>query len=292
MFSQLISQYPRPHRDLLFQCPYCKELVSLKKFATSDAGVALECPSCAVVFFYEAPTRTSSEEKPSQPIDKALSAREPVFQAKVETAAATQPADVVVGVVREESRAKGVDVPITPNQRATTQASAEVGVESRICPKCGALSPASASSCRNCGLLFANVGVTFRPKSRDSATDPLEKAAWILWEEVEKNWENSTHHEKFLQYGIANEMFEFVSSRYRETKERGGVYADVSQTQLIKVVELVQQQFAIKMQRDESSQQRVRSWKFLLTFFLLLFGLVAFYLIWRQMFVPSQVVVP
>lgn len=271
MISHPLSQYTSPQRSLLFQCPGCKELTTLSDFSTSAEGVAICCRECSQIFFYPVSSHKEQSAYTERKIPEESTAKE-----------------TTVAIGSPESPMAG-RASVKQTNRMAEKKDRD---EEKICVKCGATSGKLAAACRHCGLVFANVGVTFRPSSRDTMTEPHEKAAWMLWDDVCKNWDDSTLHDKFLQYGMAHEMFEFVSLRYREAKEKDGQYADMAQQQLGKVVELVQQQFLIKMQRDESGQQRVKSWKMVLVVLLLMLGLVAFYIIWRQAFAPSQVVLP
>lgn len=292
IFLPRLSDHAVPNRSLLFQCPICKELTTLQVFQTSDQGLAIQCQECAEVFFY--PTQEAKEEVSTASTVAAKTVEE-------EHPGASSRRLASKASLLAQSKDSPLDNPVLAKDEAVSakkQPSTVIAKEPKSregmkqCPKCSSWCDDSLSSCPSCGLLFANVGKTYVPSTEDAPSSTEEKGAWQLWSTVEDEWGDELTHEAFVKYCVSNELYDFVSLRYRQIKDLEDERSPKAEEQLGKIVDLVQQQFLLRQQSDTTMEDKVGRWKKAMAVFLLLLGFLAFYLIWRQMFAPSPVVIP
>ncbi|TNE44789.1 MAG: hypothetical protein EP343_29455 [Deltaproteobacteria bacterium] len=290
VFLPRLSEHPIPERPLVFQCPLCKELTKLQSFQTSEEGLAIQCQECMEVFFYtsealeqdaqslDSPDALPTAEGSERSFSRRTSKQFLLAQASVE---ATPP---TVSVTK--------DTATTASQPSSAPKVSEPEVGKKRCPKCSERCSEDLESCPSCGLLFANVGKTFVPSTAESASTAEEKGGWKLWATIEEDWQDELAHEAFVKYCITNELYDFVSIRYRGVKDAEDERQGKAEAQLGKIVELVQQQFFLKQETDKTMQDKVGRWKGVVIAILLVLGFLAFLVIWRQMMAPSKVMIP
>ncbi len=150
------------------------------------------------------------------------------------------------------------------------------------CPKCLHHCAQELESCPHCGLVFANIGVTFVPTPSKDPDSPKAKGALSLWSELEDDWGNESLHSRFVQYCVANELFDLVTTQYREVKEMKPERKKKAEAQLATIVEHVQRHFLVLQKEDETLTSKTGSWRFILTLILLGFGLVVSFILWQQ----------
>ncbi len=290
LFLPCLSEHLIPERPLVFQCPLCKELTKLRFFQTSEEGLAIQCQECSDVFFYASET---SEQAASPP--HFVDALPEVGGAEQSSSRRTTKQSLLAQAPQEltpltVSTAKEAS-PAT-SQPSSARKVVELEIGKKRCPKCSERCAEALESCPSCGLLFANVGITYVPSTAESASTVEEKGAWKLWATIEEDWEDELAHEAFVKYCITNELYDFVSVRYRGIKDAEDERLVKAEAQLGKIVELVQQQFFLKQETDKTMQDKVGRWKGFLIAVLLVLGFLAFLLIWRQMLAPSKVMIP
>ena len=77
----------------------------------------------------------------------------------------------------------------------------------QYCPKCGA--PKAGMSCPGCGLVYEK----FNPE-REHANVP--EAMRVLWENLERHWDDRAAHALFVEQGIRQDAAGFVAACYRK----------------------------------------------------------------------------
>lgn len=290
VFLPRLSEHPIPERPLVFQCPLCKELTKLQSFQTSEEGLAIQCQECSDVFFYA----SGASEQAAIP-SHSESALPEIGGSERSFSRRTSKQSLLAQAPQEPSpSAVSTATDVSPASSAPSSAPkvSEPEPGKKRCPKCSERCAEALESCPSCGLLFANVGKTYVPSTAESASTAEEKGAWKLWATIEEDWEDELAHEAFVKYCITNELYDFVSIRYRGVKDAEDERQAKAEAQLSKIVELVQQQFFLKQETDKTMQDKVGRWKGFLIAILLVLGFLAFLLIWRQMLAPSKVMIP
>ncbi|HAA58349.1 MAG TPA: hypothetical protein DCE42_26540 [Myxococcales bacterium] len=235
-------------RPLLFQCPLCKELTTLTRAHSTQQGFTLHCDECDKEVFY--PTDTEASKNATEhTLTQTLIHPSTSVQKESESVPALhlgnhvdKASSVVVG-----KSAPDVDEPVVQN--STPEVDEPAG---RSCPKCGFQNDEETESCPKCGLLYSNVGVTFRDAFGQEAESAEEKTAMELWEKVLKDWDNRQCHEAFVQWSLQHELFDLAATCYRHEKMSRGGADPIADEQLERIVGLVQQQFLMMQQREES----------------------------------------
>jgi rubredoxin len=78
---------------------------------------------------------------------------------------------------------------------------------SEHCPKCGA--PRADRYCPKCGLEYER----FDP---DKVQAAIPDSVVVLWENLEKNWDDTAAHALFVEEGLRRDAAGFVAASYRE----------------------------------------------------------------------------
>ena len=222
-------------RPLLFQCPLCKELTTLTRAHSTQQGFTLHCDECGKEVFY--PTDIEAPKNAT---------KHPPIQTSIHPTTALQKEPETASVLHQDS---DVDELSAAVEKSTPDVDEPVG---RSCPKCGFQNDEETESCPKCGLLYSNVGVTFREAYGQEPESAEEQTAVELWEQVLKDWDNRQCHEAFVQWSLQHELFDLAATCYRHEKMSRGGADPIADEQLERIVGLVQQQFLMMQQREES----------------------------------------
>ena len=74
------------------------------------------------------------------------------------------------------------------------------------CPKCGA--PRSGESCTRCGLVYSKF-------SSDALEEGVPGEIKLLWQDVERNWQERACHAAFVERSIAENAGGYAAACYR-----------------------------------------------------------------------------
>gem|GEM_PF-3502820 len=293
-----------PTRKLLFQCPLCKELVHLQRFSAEKGRLCIECPACLQQAVYTAdidisplvdlprspsPSFLSLETKVStSAVDHilptlpnpgnnnstdshtsptALEIEEPAVQKPaIQEPAIEAPREPVASVVGRLAAAQGSTAQSSDPQESDVDA-LESDVDA-FCPKCWEKRRVENSSCHKCGLVFANIGVTFDPNKDAVPSGPTGREARALWTALLVNWEEEPLHKQFLQFCQSQGLLEFAAQCYRKERAKRGESALID-AQLERLLDMAQQQF---LQANKANAEPVNSATRLVVLLLMLLG--------------------
>ncbi|MCK6509381.1 hypothetical protein L6R29_05360 [Myxococcota bacterium] len=250
----------QPTRKLLFQCPLCKELVYLQRFSADHGRLCIECPACLQQALYTADADISpSVALPRSPLPSLLSqeAKEPTLV--VEHTLSTP-------LIPEDDRATDFNTP-APAFQSKASAVQEPDDEA-FCPKCWEKRRIENSSCHKCGLVFANIGVTFDPNKDAIPSGTVGREARALWAALLAGWEEEPLHKQFLQYCQAQGFLEFAAQCYRKERAKRGA-SEMIDTQLERLLDLAQQQF---LQASKADTEPANSTTRIVVLLLMLLG--------------------
>lgn len=262
-----MMQAHRPSRNLLFQCPLCKELVHLERFSAQDGQLSFACSSCEEVSTYTTALRLQDLLQPNAALEKSSSKQAETTAARKEPASKKE--SVVSAASKEDDLfAKPLESPLPAQEKETAALNQQEKSPSVVldepdsqtfCPKCWERRIKGNTSCHKCGLLFANVGVTFDPSRESGPVGAGGREARESWQEVLAAWEDEEAHKQFLRCCQRNDLLEFAAQCYRKERARRGPEALIDK-QLDQLLELAQQQFlnARKSNEDpENSNTRI-----------------------------------
>lgn len=279
-----------PQQPLIYQCPSCHVLTVLGHFSTTKEGLSLTCLVCQESTFFPNPTlhpeavinAASGALKLSVKEDQVHASIEPLGAAEVATTSkvASAAKDASSLPVEADAKEDAALSEAAPAIAAPQEAPRSPEADEKRCPKCSQICKQNAKDCPRCGLHFANVGVTFDPERMTTPQNPIEAKALELWEEIETQWDQSAHHDRYIQYCHLNDLLEMAAFHYRKVKDEDAARAASAAVYLNRIIELVQQQF-LSQQSKSTVEETVQKGKWALMIGLLVLGLMAFYVIWR-----------
>lgn len=244
-----------PH-PLIFQCPLCKNLTRLVDFSASEDGLIVRCEICEKKFFSPSPQK----QLPKQ--SKSIHKKEQVVSDISE--------QVVSDISNDE---KDIKKPTNTDKKE--------------CPKCGFFADKDREDCPKCGLAFENVGVTFEPPAIKEPQTPQEELAQELWNDILLTWTEESKHEKFIQFCVINELFEFASIRYN--KEKRIRDDSVAEKQLKALFKSVQQSLFLA-NKEKDSDKSTKYTRNILIVLVSLGLIVVFYFLMQALFnMPTMI---
>jgi hypothetical protein len=257
----------------------CKELVHLQHFTANNGQLCIECPACLERSVYSADPSHDSADRlaPSAPSAGSFEQSASLLESAT-TSPKTPDASVVSSVVPSvvpsavpsavPSVVPSVVSSVRPSLSALEtehiSASEPLSTTAKIrapkeppqakdpaiqepdidafCPKCWEKRREETSSCHKCGLVFANIGVTFDPRKDADATGYAGREARVLWSSLLASWEDEHLHKQFLQYCQVQGLLELAAQYYRKERAMRGASALID-AQLDRLLEMAQQQF-------------------------------------------------
>lgn len=302
-----------------FQCLLCKEITELEEFGTGEAGLTIRCRECGDEFFLpspgmsERPAGESSEVEQCQAMDGALpleaESGETYLAAREGAEAGRRGRDRpgapwLAGAEFQSREMVGLgasgELPAAEEQGATADslAAVEAAVPARggeeaegeptervptpdLCPKCGDPQSRETDSCAKCGLVFANIGVTFHPNVPEDPEPEVDEAL-RLWAAIEEQWEDEERHEAFLGHCVAAGQAELASRKYNERLEASGGTDEDARRRLQKVVAGVQAMLVQSATPQEETQRMQRQVRAILYLLIVVLALAAIYVVWSH----------
>ena len=251
----------RPAKKPLLQCPLCKELAILDRFAIQQDTLIIVCSACEKSFAYEATHHPAAlirqdallSEKNTHNAPSTLSSSLEKTEQELSKTSALSSEKAPNNSNSLSLEEKETTSPPPPNKPSEIEASAS---EDQFCPKCWEARLPEAASCHKCGLLFANIGVTFQPSAAFRAEAPQLKQLLEEWDALQENWQAREEHERFLQRCVVHGALELAAQLYRRERARRGEDPIIT-AQIDQLVSLAQQQFLQIQKAQEASKQTV-----------------------------------
>lgn len=136
---------------------------------------------------------------------------------------------------------------VKPTPRPKSDIKPEAATEP--CPKCFKLNPPSAKECNHCGVIFAK---TRKDLDFKEPVPPHSKSLEALWHTVISNYDESKHHDEFINAAVSEGNLAYPAALYAQMLKLMPV-DDISQSRLRQVQSMGESILPPRTPRERSS---------------------------------------